>query len=87
MVQRQEFARLIAKGVSNSEACRVVGVNRRTGTRSYSEPKTETVFDNSHYHEVTGVLRQRPRPELPGQAGDPGGAGKLDCDGDGIGCQ
>jgi IS30 family transposase len=32
-VQRQEFARLIAKGVSNSEACRLVGVNRRTGTR------------------------------------------------------
>jgi IS30 family transposase len=33
MVQRQEFARLIAKGVNNSEACRLVGVNRRTGTR------------------------------------------------------
>jgi IS30 family transposase len=33
MAQRQEFAQLIAKGVSNSEACRLVGVNRRTGTR------------------------------------------------------
>jgi transposase, IS30 family len=31
--QRQEFARLIARGVSNAEACRLVGVNRRTGTR------------------------------------------------------
>ena len=31
--QRQEFAKLIAKGVSNSEACRLIGVNRRTGTR------------------------------------------------------
>jgi hypothetical protein len=31
--QREEFARLIARGVSNSEACRLVGVNRRTGTR------------------------------------------------------
>ena len=31
--QRQEFAKLVAKGVSNSEACRLVGVNRRTGTR------------------------------------------------------
>jgi hypothetical protein len=31
--QREEFGQLIAKGVSNSEACRVVGVNRRTGTR------------------------------------------------------
>ena len=34
MAQRQEFAQLIARGVSNSEACRLVGVNRRTGTRS-----------------------------------------------------
>jgi transposase, IS30 family len=33
MAQRHEFAQLIAKGVSNSEACRLVGVNRRTGTR------------------------------------------------------
>jgi transposase, IS30 family len=33
MAQRQEFAQLNAKGVSNSEACRLVGVNRRTGTR------------------------------------------------------
>jgi hypothetical protein len=33
VAQRQEFARLIAKGVNNSAACRLVGVNRRTGTR------------------------------------------------------
>jgi IS30 family transposase len=31
--QREEHARLIARGVSNSEACRIVKVNRRTGTR------------------------------------------------------
>ncbi len=30
---RQVFERLVARGVSNSEACRVVGINRRTGTR------------------------------------------------------
>jgi IS30 family transposase len=30
-VKRQEFARLIARGVSNNEACRVVGINPRTG--------------------------------------------------------
>lgn len=29
--QRQAFARLIAQGVSNSEACGIVGINRRTG--------------------------------------------------------
>lgn len=31
--QREEYARLVARGMSNAEACRVVGVNRRTGTR------------------------------------------------------
>ena len=31
--QRERFSRLIAGGVSNSEACRLVGINRRTGTR------------------------------------------------------
>jgi transposase, IS30 family len=32
-VQRERYVRLIADGVSNSEACRLVGVNRKTGTR------------------------------------------------------
>ena len=31
--QRQLYARLIAQGMNNSEACRQVGVNRKTGTR------------------------------------------------------
>jgi IS30 family transposase len=31
--KREQYARLIARGVSNAEACRVVGINRRTGTR------------------------------------------------------
>jgi len=31
--KRERFAALIAAGVSNSEACRSVGVNRKTGTR------------------------------------------------------
>jgi IS30 family transposase len=31
--QRQVFAQLIAQVVSNSEACRILGINRRTGTR------------------------------------------------------
>jgi transposase, IS30 family len=34
VVEKQEwFVRLIAQGVSNSQACRIVGINRRTGTR------------------------------------------------------
>lgn len=32
-VQRERYVRLIADGVSNSAACRLVGVNRKTGTR------------------------------------------------------
>lgn len=31
--KREWFARLIARGVPNAEACRIVGINRRTGTR------------------------------------------------------
>jgi IS30 family transposase len=31
--KREQFARLIAQGVSSSQACRTVGVNRKTGTR------------------------------------------------------
>ncbi len=31
--KREEFARLIAAGVNNAEACRIVGVHRKTGTR------------------------------------------------------
>jgi transposase, IS30 family len=31
--KREQFARVIARGVSNAEACRLVGVNPRTGKR------------------------------------------------------
>ena len=31
--KQDSFVRLIAQGVSNAEACRAVGINRRTGTR------------------------------------------------------
>jgi IS30 family transposase len=48
--QREEFARLIARGVSNSEACRLVGVNRRTGTRwRYGRTTTSTDGIDRHY--------------------------------------
>jgi transposase, IS30 family len=33
VAQREWLAALISQGVSNSEACRTVGINRRTGTR------------------------------------------------------
>src|SRR5215203_7567173 len=31
--KQDRFVRLIGQGVSNREACRIVGINRRTGTR------------------------------------------------------
>src|SRR5664280_936344 len=31
--KREQFARLIVRGVSNAEACRIAGINRRTGKR------------------------------------------------------
>lgn len=31
--KQQRYVRLIGHGVSNTEACRLVGINRRTGTR------------------------------------------------------
>jgi len=39
--------------------------NSRTLRQARGLTLISTVFDNSHDHEVTGVLRQRPRPELP----------------------
>jgi len=48
--QREEFARLIARGISNSEACRLVGVNRRTGTRwRYGRTIPSTTGVDLHY--------------------------------------
>jgi transposase, IS30 family len=31
--KQQRYARLIAQGVSNAEACRLVGIDRKTGNR------------------------------------------------------
>lgn len=31
--KQQRYVQLFAQGVSNAEACRLVGINRRTGTR------------------------------------------------------
>ena len=54
LVEKQEwFARLIAQGVSNSEACRIVGINRRTGTRwRYGRTILNTVGEAVHYRPV-----------------------------------
>ena len=65
LVEKQEwFARLIAQGVSNSEACRVVGINRRTGTRwRYGRTILNTAGEPVHYPPVrfTALKPRHPR--------------------------
>jgi IS30 family transposase len=65
LVEKQEwFARLIAQGVSNSEACRIVGINRRTGTRwRYGRTILNTAGEAVHYPPVrlTAPKARHPR--------------------------
>ena len=42
-------SRLIARGMNNSEACRIVGINRRTGKR-WRHGRPMTAADGSRYH-------------------------------------
>jgi transposase, IS30 family len=44
--KREQYARLIAQGYNNSEACRIVGINRRTGKR-WRHGRTITARDVS----------------------------------------
>lgn len=61
--QRERWARLIARGSSNSEACRVVGVDRRTGTRwRYGRTILDAAGRSVHYPPVTNS--QRPSAPL-----------------------
>jgi IS30 family transposase len=61
--QQDKFTRLIAQGVSNSEACRLVGINRRTGTRwRFGRTILNTAGEAVHYPPVpTASLRRRAR--------------------------
>src|SRR5690348_4808502 len=54
--KRARYVRLISLGVNNSEACRLVGINRRTGTR-WRFGRTVTVED--------GRVRQYPAVPIP----------------------
>ncbi len=52
--KRARFVALIRQGVSNLEACRLVGVNRKTGTRwRYGRTIRNTVGEPVHYPAVT----------------------------------
>ena len=47
---------MIARGVSNSGACRMVGVNRRTGTRwRYGRTVTSSSGAELHYQPMTTI--------------------------------
>jgi IS30 family transposase len=47
--KREQYARLIAQGCNNSEACRIVGINRRTGKR-WRHGRTITTRDGRKLH-------------------------------------
>src|SRR6266568_4202750 len=61
--KREQFARLIAQGFNNSEACRIVGINRRTGKR-WRHGRTVTTRDGRklHYAPVAGAGRREISP-------------------------
>jgi transposase, IS30 family len=62
LVEKQDrFVRLIAQGVTNTEACRIVGINRRTGTRwRYGRTILNTAGEPVHYPAVS-LIAAKPR--------------------------
>ncbi len=57
--KREQFARLIARGVSNAEACRIVGVNPRTGKRwRHGRSITSSSGERLHYPPVISARKQ-----------------------------
>jgi len=59
--KQQRFARLIAQGVSNSEACRLVAINRKTGTRwRYGRSVVNSAGEVLHYAPVK-ITPDKPR--------------------------
>jgi transposase, IS30 family len=54
--KREQYARLIARGFNNSEACRIVGINRRTGKR-WRHGRTITARDGRKLHYPPVVTR------------------------------
>jgi IS30 family transposase len=57
--KRAAFAGLIARGVPNAEACRIVGINRRTGTRwRYGREITSSSGVRLHYPSVINAAKR-----------------------------
>jgi IS30 family transposase len=63
VAEQQWFGRLIAHGVGNSEACRIVGIDRRTGTRwRYGRTIRNSAGEPVHYPPVRLTA---PKPRHP----------------------
>lgn len=56
--KRERWARLIAGGVSNMEACRTVGINERTGKR-WRHGRTMTTADGRRRHYAPVITRRK----------------------------
>jgi transposase, IS30 family len=60
--KREWFARLLARGVSNAEACRMVGVNPRTGKRwRHGRTITSSSGRRLHYPPVISTRKSEIR--------------------------
>ena len=61
--KREWFARLITQGISNAEACRIVGVNPRTGKRwRHGRTITSSSGRRLHYPAVIGARAREISP-------------------------
>jgi IS30 family transposase len=61
--KQQLYVRLIAQGVRNAEACRLVGINRKTGNRwRYGRSVRNSAGERVHY---APVKITEPRPRSP----------------------
>jgi IS30 family transposase len=59
-VKREQYAALIARGVNSSEACRIVGINRRTGKRwRHGRTVIASSGQRRHYAPVVAVAGRR----------------------------
>jgi DNA invertase Pin-like site-specific DNA recombinase len=54
--KREQYARLLAQGFNNSAACRITGINRRTGKR-WRHGRTITTRDGRKLHYPPVVTR------------------------------
>src|SRR4051794_5706492 len=61
--KQQQYVRLIAQGLNNSEACRLVGINRKTGNRwRYGRTVVNTAGELVRYR---AVKISEPKPRSP----------------------